>query len=101
VISYLLGTGTKAPTKELTVFCTIIIIASEIFTVAVTVALGMYSKRVRRRAATIIKEGNFHSGLDARTILPGTMLAITVQACILSFVLAAFACLYTAWRALR
>jgi hypothetical protein len=100
-LSYLLGTGAKQPSKELTIVVATVCTISEILTIAVTVALGMYSRKVLRRADAIVKDGNFHSGLDAKIILPKQVLDATVPACILSFALAAFACLLTAWQALK
>jgi hypothetical protein len=66
VVSYSMGTGAKVPSRSQVWAAATICIISEGLSIAVTIALGKYSKNALRRVSTIVDEGNFHSGLDPR-----------------------------------
>jgi hypothetical protein len=55
--------------------------------IVVTVTLGRYSTRVLDRVRALIAQGGLHAGLDQRTLLPASVIAIAVPACCLTLCL--------------
>ena len=96
-LSYAMGTGPKTPTKEVMLVSVVIIAVSELLSITVTIALAVYSTRALRRVETIVREGNFHPGVDPRELLPGKFLQVVAATCIVSFVVSLGACLYVAF----
>jgi hypothetical protein len=74
-----------------------IIIVSELLSIIVSIALAVYSKRALRRTDAIVRDGNFHPGVDPRVLLPWQFLQVAAATCILSFIVSIGACLYVAF----
>jgi hypothetical protein len=99
--AYSMGAGPKEPSRGLVWLAATVCVLSEGLTIAVTFALGKYSRNAVRRVKAIVDEGNFHSGLDPRILLPGQLLNVTAITCVVSLVMGACAFLFVALLYLR
>jgi hypothetical protein len=95
-VSYLMGPGGKEASRSAVWLAATMCVSSEGLTIAVTIALGKYSKNALRRVKAILEEGNFHAGLDPQILPPGAATNITAIACVRSLVIGASACLFAA-----
>jgi magnesium-transporting ATPase (P-type) len=96
-LSFAMGTGPKTPTRHAVLVSAFIIIVSELLSIIVSIALAVYSKRALRRTDAIVRDGNFHPGVDPRVLLPWQFLQVAAATCILSFIVSIGACLYVAF----
>jgi hypothetical protein len=95
-LSFAMGTGPKTPTRNVVLVAVVVITASELLSMAVTIALAVYSKSALKRVEVIVREGNFHPGVNSQVLLPGHAIQVVAVTCILSFIVSTFACLYVA-----
>ena len=93
-IAVLLKADPGPPPKDLVWVTTLVILSAEGLSIAVVIALANYSRKALQRARTIVKEANFHPGVDPGILLPGQFIEVASRTCLASFVIGALVCIY-------
>jgi hypothetical protein len=86
--------GDPKPPRDLVWVTTAVILSAEGLSIAVAIALVSYTQKALRRARAIVKEANFHPGIDPEILLPDQFLKVVGRTCVASFVIGALSCIY-------